>query len=264
MKILFLVKFLQSNILFSIPKISEHEINTKTFSIFYQKTKKPKMSYIVLRRPNFNFFEEEFFTPTIFQAPRRRPTFSIQRRNQDSFEDLFSTFEKSPKQQEKEIKKNFEFEMNLSERISIENIQVKVINGNLKIETSFKDENSFESYSKQISIPKGFDVEKISAKLKSGKLFISIPRIENNLIEKNVEIQIVENVKENKETPILGESKKEKETEPLIEESKQEISVEPKEKESQPLGEEELLIEEIKENEKEPLLQVPNEQELYE
>jgi HSP20 family molecular chaperone IbpA len=199
------------------------------------------MSYIVLRRPqrsHFNFFEDDFFTPTLFHSPR----FAIQRRI-DPFEDLFSNFERNfskPQSQEKD----FEFEMKLSERIPRENVKVQVINGNLKVEASLKEGNSFESYSKQVSIPNGFDVEKISAKLKSGKLSVSIPRIESNLIEKNVEVQIVENVEkekeiEEKQTP-LQEKAPLKEEAPIVEESNE-----------NPLIEEV----EIKENEKEPLLQ---------
>eukprot|EP01080_Neovahlkampfia_damariscottae_P007255 gene7255-11573_t len=144
------------------------------------------MSYLTLRRPQRSFFNEFYddFTPSIFQPSR----ILTQKRYLDPFEELFSTIDDDFFHQKSiENDKPFEVKMKFSKKIPKENIQIEVENGVLTIKAEHKNGNSFESYSKKVTIPSNINLEKISAKLNNGQLQISIPKIENNLIEENKE-----------------------------------------------------------------------------
>jgi HSP20 family molecular chaperone IbpA len=222
-----LVFFIQSISEFQFPKNSEHEIKGREMKWLSEIKKTKHMSFLALRKPHKshfdNFFEDEFFTSrSLFQPPR----FALQRN--DPFEDFFSDkFFKNEQFNFPRENEDFEFEMKISKRIPKENVNVRIVNGTLKVDASFKNGNSFESYSQQVTIPKGVDVERISAKLNHGKLSISIPRVENNLIKDVKDVNVKDVEKEEEEMVI--------EEEPLTENQ-----------------------------EEEPLLQVPKDEEIYE
>eukprot|EP01080_Neovahlkampfia_damariscottae_P002074 gene2074-1946_t len=196
------------------------------------------MPYLTFRRPQRSFFNSVYddffdFTPTysIFQQPS---TILAQK---SPFEELFSTFNQELFYQKiSEKDEVFEVKMNFSKNIPKENVQIEVEDGILTIKAEHKNENSFESYSKRVTIPSNIDVEKISAKLNNGQLKISIPRVESNLIEEKKEKK-----KENEEKKKENEEKKE-----IVE------------KEDEKIDEAELIIEDINEQEeneeKKPLL----------
>ena len=207
------------------------------------------MPYLTIRKPQrsfFNNFYEDLFdyrpSYSVFEQPS---TYLVQRRYKDPFEELFSTFndeffQKSNQMIEKrkeEENSPFEVQMKFSKKIPKENIKVEVEDDMLTIKAEFKDGKSYESYSKKVTIPSNVDIQKISAKFNNGKLQITIPKVENNLIEEKKEENVNEKEEKKEENVQRKEEENKVEEELIIEDLNEEEKVEIKE------NEEKLILE---------------------